>query len=147
MKEGRVDNVWFVRIVFDHLPFGLSSNRINDQHWGARNKQVNLAREAMDKAVEGLQLPMEPLTCVQLDFHFYRPNDLTRDPAALLERCKPYIDYLCPPRKSPKGKEIPGLSIIRDDSWREVQRIGVTHELRRNQPGFYIDIIDLGVTC
>ena len=62
-----------------------------------------------------------------------------RDLFNLAESCKPYIDYLCSPKKNRAG-----LCIIKDDNMHFVREGRITWEYRKGEPGFYIDILALG---
>ena len=128
-----------MRIVFDHLPEPYNLN--SREHWGVRQSATRKAQKAVDRAFSGHQRPAIPYATVDMHFHFLLPNLRVRDLGVLRENLKPYVDYLCRPMLKKDGTvRRPGLSIIEDDRMTCLVSELVTWELRRDQPGFYMDI-------
>ena len=132
-----------VRLEFD-LPKPLNMN--TNHHWGTRASHAKKAHQAVREAVEaqGVQLPIEPLGAVRIHTHFYLPTMHRRDLEQLRANAKNYVDYLCVPTYWKDGRiRRDGLSIIVDDAMTCVQWESQSWELRRNCPGFAIDILPI----
>lgn len=137
-----------ITLEFDHLPPALNMN--TNHHWGQRAAHVKKSHAAVRTAAEaqGVQLPMQPLGAVWLHAHFYLPNLNSRDLEQLRDNAKNYVDYLCVPlfwKSGERAGEIrrDGLSIIEDDRMTVVQYQSQSWELRRNSPGFTLDILQI----